>query len=400
MDCPPPKKNTELGKRCSMEIMHVYAKSNKDVLPVVSKALQFLGKKVGIVTTIQHLHKMEEVKEFAITKFEKKMSKFNQPNVLDSYMGHLSGEDFDDIVLTEQFASRVVFEDNPEIKERMNSIRDKSVEEFTKRFTDPDSQAQVAKFQELERILEKKPGDPKVMKMMQELEAQVRSDPTKAEFLNQMDQLEDKMRFEFEAKFRDEGDRYFDRIGTLDPRDFEVYKTFSGEDFLPNDLADRFFDHGVNQYRDYMRGVNDPEQFDRFNGKFSGVSQFVIDDIKNRDSEFGDAMQFKRQAMEKLRFEQERQLEIDRQAIDYKERELFHQLDRARRQADEDFWRKVNSIPYENFDERKALFDEKKVYGSVYAACASAHYCEEDCESVAEELTKKIKKSVKNKKEI
>lgn len=45
-------------------------------------------------------------------------------------------------------------------------------------------------------------------------------------------------------------------------------------------------------------------------------------------------------------------------------------------------------------------FDEKKVYGSVYAACASAHYDEMRCEKTAEELTKKIKKFVKNKKEV
>ncbi len=45
-------------------------------------------------------------------------------------------------------------------------------------------------------------------------------------------------------------------------------------------------------------------------------------------------------------------------------------------------------------------FDEKKVYGSVYAACASAHYNEMQCEGIAEEITKNIKKFVKNKKEI
>ncbi len=45
-------------------------------------------------------------------------------------------------------------------------------------------------------------------------------------------------------------------------------------------------------------------------------------------------------------------------------------------------------------------FDEKKVYGSVYAACASADYEEIKCEKIAGEITKKIKKSVGNKKEI
>ena len=48
----------------------------------------------------------------------------------------------------------------------------------------------------------------------------------------------------------------------------------------------------------------------------------------------------------------------------------------------------------------KEMFDEKKVYGSVYAACASAHYDEMRCEKIAEKLTKKIKKFTKIKKEI
>ena len=45
-------------------------------------------------------------------------------------------------------------------------------------------------------------------------------------------------------------------------------------------------------------------------------------------------------------------------------------------------------------------FDEKKVYGSVYAACASAHYDEMQCEKIAGEVTKKVKKLLKNKKEV
>src|SRR3989344_8752045 len=45
-------------------------------------------------------------------------------------------------------------------------------------------------------------------------------------------------------------------------------------------------------------------------------------------------------------------------------------------------------------------FDEKKAYGSVYAACASTHYDEMQCEKIAGGVTKKIKKFIKNKKEI
>mgnify|MGYP001246245199 CR=1 FL=1 len=45
-------------------------------------------------------------------------------------------------------------------------------------------------------------------------------------------------------------------------------------------------------------------------------------------------------------------------------------------------------------------FDEKKVYGSVYAACASAHYEECDCEKTSDEITKKLKNFVKTKKQV
>ena len=48
----------------------------------------------------------------------------------------------------------------------------------------------------------------------------------------------------------------------------------------------------------------------------------------------------------------------------------------------------------------KEKFDEKKVYGSVYAACASAHYNELKCEKIAGEVTNKLKKFVKNRKSI
>ena len=45
-------------------------------------------------------------------------------------------------------------------------------------------------------------------------------------------------------------------------------------------------------------------------------------------------------------------------------------------------------------------FDERKVYGSVYAACSSAHYGENLCEKNAEEITSKIRKFIRNKKSI
>lgn len=45
-------------------------------------------------------------------------------------------------------------------------------------------------------------------------------------------------------------------------------------------------------------------------------------------------------------------------------------------------------------------FDERKVYGSVYAACSSAHYGELLCEETADDVAAKIKRFVKNKRRI
>ncbi|MBI2671375.1 hypothetical protein HYX16_00405 [Candidatus Woesearchaeota archaeon] len=48
----------------------------------------------------------------------------------------------------------------------------------------------------------------------------------------------------------------------------------------------------------------------------------------------------------------------------------------------------------------KEKFDEKKIYGSVYAACASADYSENKCEKTAGEITKKVRNYLVNKKQI
>ena len=45
-------------------------------------------------------------------------------------------------------------------------------------------------------------------------------------------------------------------------------------------------------------------------------------------------------------------------------------------------------------------FDDKKVYASVYAACASAHYHEGKCEQMSSMVLKSINNFVKGKKQI
>ncbi len=48
----------------------------------------------------------------------------------------------------------------------------------------------------------------------------------------------------------------------------------------------------------------------------------------------------------------------------------------------------------------KQEFDEKKIYGSVYAACMGCSLSEKECEKVSESVTKDVKTLLKGKKEI
>jgi len=47
-----------------MKTFFITAKADIDVIPVLKKALKILPDKVGIVTTAQHLHKMDEAEDF------------------------------------------------------------------------------------------------------------------------------------------------------------------------------------------------------------------------------------------------------------------------------------------------------------------------------------------------
>ncbi len=46
-----------------MKTLFIHAKSNEEILPAVKKALKQLPKKIGLVTTIQHRHKLKDAKK-------------------------------------------------------------------------------------------------------------------------------------------------------------------------------------------------------------------------------------------------------------------------------------------------------------------------------------------------
>ncbi len=49
---------------------------------------------------------------------------------------------------------------------------------------------------------------------------------------------------------------------------------------------------------------------------------------------------------------------------------------------------------------QKQEFDEKKVYGSVYAACMACQLHENECERISDSMVSEVKKFVKGKKEV
>jgi len=57
--------HSEMGDaNCGVPVMFIEAHSTVDVLLAVDKALPRLGKSVGLITTAQHVHELEKVKEF------------------------------------------------------------------------------------------------------------------------------------------------------------------------------------------------------------------------------------------------------------------------------------------------------------------------------------------------
>ena len=46
------------------------------------------------------------------------------------------------------------------------------------------------------------------------------------------------------------------------------------------------------------------------------------------------------------------------------------------------------------------LFDERKIYGSIYSACSSCDLHNTDCEKIADQVVSELKKSFAGKKEI
>ena len=293
------------------------------------------------------LSKLEEAKEIAVRKFEDKLKAMDDPRLEQRFLDRFDTTSVDDMVSLQEFKSRMKT-GSDELK-KMEVVQEKSLAEFKKTFTDSTSQNQAEQFQRLSRELLTNPT-PKTFALVAALEREVTADPSKKAFL---DKIGDDMKRQFENQFRREGDKFMERVATLDPHDMAALETFNFDD----DFTDRLAKRNADKFKDYMKVVDDPEDFDQFHDRFFDAPPEVIAKIKKNDSSFQEAMQFKVRKMTEVKLEKER--EIARAALDYKERELQHQTSRVDRKADEEFWDEINSLPYDAFDKRKELWEKK-----------------------------------------
>jgi hypothetical protein len=307
--------------------------------------LDELKQSTGIPADI--LEKLEEAKEIAVRKFEQRLDFIDDFEVEQRYFDRFNSDGVDGLIAMEEFSNRMSVDS--EIGQRMAQAHDESVDAFKKLFTDVDSQFQAERFQQLTEEMLNNPN-PKTFKLLQQLEEEVFADPEKRAFLAQ---TEAAMTNQFETRFRREGDAFMDRISSLDPNDLGILEGFD----FGNDFRGRFVEKNTEHFEDYMRGMDQPEHFDMFRDRFSNAPEFIINEIKDYDSGFQDSMMFKMRKMEELRSEKER--EIQRASLDFEEREINFQLDRVQSQKEDEFWNRINEVPWDDFDTRKNLWDEK-----------------------------------------
>ncbi|MFH1866677.1 MAG: DUF5667 domain-containing protein [Patescibacteria group bacterium] len=293
------------------------------------------------------LAKIEEAKEIAVRKFENKLKLIEDQTVEERFFRNFSNDDVGDLVAMEDFKNRM--KKGTEGARLMGERHDQSIEAFKKTFTDLDSQLQADKFQKLSQEMLINPS-PKTFKLLQTLEDGVRSDPVKAAFL---DEVQKDMKRNFENQFRREGDRFMDRMSSFDPYDLAA---FEGIDF-DEELTDRFALQNAKKFKDQFKEINDPDEFDIYRERFFGVPEFVVNEIRQNDIGFQDAMQFKVRKMETVRAERER--EMASAVLDYQERELNFQADRVQRQTEEEFWNQLNQADPNDFETRKNLWENK-----------------------------------------
>ncbi|MEK7481251.1 MAG: DUF5667 domain-containing protein, partial [Patescibacteria group bacterium] len=293
------------------------------------------------------LGKIEEAKEITVKKFEKKLKTFEDTRVQTQFLDKLDSDDVDGLVVLDEFKSRM--EQEGDVFKKVEDTQARSIEQFKKAFTDTDSQAQAERFRELSREMLANPT-PKTFRLMTVLEGEVRADPSKQAFV---DQLGKDMKRQFEGQYRREGDKFMERVATLDPNDLAVYQQFAFDDAFIDNVAKRT----AAKFKEYMQVTDEPEDFDRFHERFFEVPKAVVEEVRQNDDSFQTAMQFKVRKMEEVKLTKER--EFASAQLDLKERETLFQSNREERKADDKFFEELDSVSLDNFDKRKSLWEGK-----------------------------------------
>ena len=296
------------------------------------------------------LDKIEAAKEICVKRFESKLALIDNQGVRDQFLISFTAADkVSDLVTLEEFRNRM--KAGTEELKQVEAEHDKAVEAFKLKFTDAQSRDQAELFRKLTQEMIQNPS-PKVFKLVRELESEVRSDPQKSAFLNG---LETEIRGEIEANFRREGERYVERYASLDPNDIAV---FTAVDFDPA-FKEQVLQKKTEKLKDFAKDIKRPEDFDRFYERFYEAPDAVIANIKEHAPDFQQAMQFKWRKIEEQRLAEERDRQVGRARVDYQERELTHQFDRLTRKEEEEFFRKLQTLPPEDLAARKQLWEEK-----------------------------------------
>lgn len=299
----------------------------------------------GVPTDV--LSKVEEAKEIAVKKFERKLKLMTDRRAEGQMLDRLTSDNVDDLVVLEELESRMS-QDVEEFKQ-VEDVRAKSLEQFKESFSGADSEQKAGRFQALSRAMLTRPT-PKTVKLIAVLEAEVGEDVDRQAFV---EQLTKDMKRQFEGQFRREGDKFMERMATLDPSDMEVFQQFDFDKQFVDGLAKR----NSSKFKDYMKVVDDPDDFDTFHERFFEMPKYVVENIRANDSEFQNTMQFKVRTMETVRLEKDRK---NAQAqLELKDRDVVFQSSREERRANDKFYEDLEQIPLEDFDKRKSLWEGK-----------------------------------------
>lgn len=320
----------------------------KDVAGDDTKLLALLDQikqSPGVPTDI--LSKVEEAKELAVKKFEKKLRVIQDPRVEAQLLDKLASDDVDNLIVLEEMKSRMS-KDTEEFNQ-IEEARAESEGQFITSFSVADEAGKAEQFQKISRSM-LSGSSPKKVKLIAVLEAEVGDDVDRQAFV---EQLQKDMKRQFEGQFRREGDKFMERVATLDPNDLAVFQQFDFDKTFVDGLAKR----NSAKFKDYMKTVDNPDEFDNFHERFFDVPKAVVESIRSNDVDFQNTLQFKVRAMETVRLEKER--EMARAKLDLKERETVFQADREERKADDKFLEELENTSFEDFDKRKALWETK-----------------------------------------